>query len=366
MMTQIQLTRGQQDPAHTLLQQASRLMDTKPSYPSPSTPSGDAVKGEGGGEGGEILYLRQVLNALLEAAYVQEGEEENNTHHSILPLYFTGSHTSHCISLRQSISQAETHLHQQNTSKALRICKQAISSASHISTTSPEVSHILGRLHLITGVALVQDLEERRPKIADKLWKNHLQSIPDSVMKFLSHFLTAYQLCFPLGPSLLLRDTCQWLCVCLSSTHVELAHHFFSQSIQVSLSHQAVYAMGKKWRCVCCVCVCVVCVCVGVCGCGCAHVCVSTLGDEHQFRCLGNIILVLTLHCKTSSTPSHLHLLPAPPLLSSLPAPSSSHPLPPLPSHTPKISLPPSPTVGQSVTYALLRPHPPANDTTSY
>ena len=204
-----------------------------------------------------MMYLRQVLNALLEAVHV---EEENKTHHSISPLYFTGSHTNHCISLRQSISQAETHLHQQNTSKALRICKQAISSTSHISTTSPEVSHILGRLHLITGVALVQDLEQRRPKVAGKLWKNDLQSIPDSVMKFLSHFLTAYQLCFPLGPSLLLRDTCQWLCVCLSSTHVELAHHFLSQSIQVSLSHQAVYAMGKKWRCVC--------VCVWVCGCG--------------------------------------------------------------------------------------------------
>ena len=261
MMTQIQLTRGQQDPAHTLLQQASRLMDTKPSYPSASTPSGDAVTGEGGGGG--MVHLRKVLNALLEAVD-EDGEEEDGTHHSISPLYFTGSHTHHCISLRQSISQTETHLHQQNTSKALRICKQAISSTSHISSTSPEVSHILGRLHLITGVALVQDLEERRPKITDKLWKNNLHSIPDSVMKFLSHFLTAYQLCFPVGPSLLLRDTCQWLCVCLSSTHVELAHHFLSQSVQMSLSHQAVYAMGKKWRCVLCACVCVcVCVCVG-------------------------------------------------------------------------------------------------------
>ena len=249
MMAQIQLTRGQQDPAHTLLQQASRLMDTKPSYPSPSTPSADTVRSEGGGGG--VVHLKQVLNALLEAVHVdEEGEEENGTHHSILPLYFTGSHTHYCISLRQSISQAETHLHQQNTSKALRICKQAISSTSHISSTSPEVSHILGRLHLVTGIALVQDLEERRPKVADKLWRNNLQSIPDSVMKFLSHFFTAYQLCFPVGPSLLLRDTCQWLCVCLSSTHVDLAHHFLSQSVQVSLSHQSVYAMGKKWRCV--------------------------------------------------------------------------------------------------------------------
>ena len=240
-----------------------------------------------------MMYLRQVLNALLEAVHV---EEENKTHHSISPLYFTGSHTNHCISLRQSISQAETHLHQQNTSKALRICKQAISSTSHISTTSPEVSHILGRLHLITGVALVQDLEQRRPKVADKLWKNNLQSIPDSVMKFLSHFLMAYQLCFPLGPSLLLRDTCQWLCVCLSSTHVELAHHFLSQSIQVSLSHQAVYAMGKKWRCVCCVWVW-----VGVWG-GrvCAHVYVSTLhvGNEHLYPAQPSTLRVITCHTK--------------------------------------------------------------------
>ena len=263
MMVQIQITRGQRDSAHTLLQQANRLMDTKPPYSSPSTPSGDTVTGEGGGGG--MLHLKKVLNVLLEVVHVdEEGEEEDRTQPSVSPLYFTGSHTSHCINLRQSISQAETHLHQQNTSRALRICKQAISSTSHASSTSPEVSHLLGQLHLINGVAMVQDLEERRPKMADKLWKNNLHSIPDSVMKYLTHFLTAYQLCFPVAPSLLLRDVCQWLCVCLSATHVDLAHHFLSQSIQVSLSHQAVYAMGKKWRCVC------VWVCVG----GCVGVCV--------------------------------------------------------------------------------------------
>ena len=256
MMVQIQITRGQRDSAHTLLQQANRLMDTKLPYSSPSTPSDDTVTGAGGGGG--MSHLKKVLNVLLEAVHVdEEGEEEDRSQPSVFPLYFTGSHTSHCISLRQSISQAETHLHQQNTSRALRICKQAISSTSHGSSTSPEVSHLLGRLHLINGVSMVQDLEERRPKMADKLWKNNLHSIPDSVMKYLTHFLTAYQLCFPVAPSLLLRDVCQWLCVCLSATHVDLAHHFLSQSIQVSLSHQAVYAMGKKWRCVCvCVCVC--------------------------------------------------------------------------------------------------------------
>ena len=169
-------------------------------------------------------------------------------------LRFTGSSAYIFILLQLSLSQAQIQLQLDNASKALRICEQAIKrlSAAHIQTSSPEFAKLCAWLHLTMGVALVQDCDEskgkRRGRVAKGKKKRHGEASREPIEKSLSHFLMSYQLCYPTASSLLLRDTCQWLCFSLSSTHVHLAHHFLSLSSQVTLSHQAVYTVGKKWR----------------------------------------------------------------------------------------------------------------------
>ena len=169
-------------------------------------------------------------------------------------LRFTGSSAYFFILLQLSVSQAQTQLQLDNASKALKICEQATKrlSAARIPTSSREFANLYAWLHLTMGVTLVQDVDEskvkRRGRGAKGKKRKHGEAGREPIEKSLSHFLMSYQLCYPTASSLLLRDTCQWLCVSLSSTHANLAHHFLSLSSQVTLSHQAVYTVGKKWR----------------------------------------------------------------------------------------------------------------------
>lgn len=64
--------------------------------------------------------------------------------------------------------------------------------------------------------------------------------------KVVEHFLTAYQLCFPTMPAFLLRDTSRWLTLLLSGNSPDVASHFLALSMNVTLTHQTIYSLGKK------------------------------------------------------------------------------------------------------------------------
>ena len=104
---------------------------------------------------------------------------------------------------------------------------------------------ILAELHHYMGVALLQLLENAKPDVLEKVWsgkgcRNQLLN------KCIEEFLTSYQFCYPVVPTILLRETCLWLALLLNQPcHT---HHFLSLSQQISLSHQTVLALGKKIR----------------------------------------------------------------------------------------------------------------------
>ena len=71
---------------------------------------------------------------------------------------------------------------------------------------------------------------------------------PPSLHPVLTHLLTAYQLCYPGQPSLLLQDVCQLLALCITSWDSLLATHLLLSSCHTSLSHQALCWFGRKIR----------------------------------------------------------------------------------------------------------------------
>ncbi len=73
-------------------------------------------------------------------------------------------------------------------------------------------------------------------------------TIPPSIFRALAYFLSSFQFSYPTAPSILLRETCHWLCVMLSPFLPWLSAHFFILGTQPTLSHQAVYSMGKKLK----------------------------------------------------------------------------------------------------------------------
>ena len=66
----------------------------------------------------------------------------------------------------------------------------------------------------------------------------------------MEHFALAYQLCQPVSPAHLLRDTCRWLSVLVSTDNAckGLSPLFLSESMQISLTHEATLSLGVKIR----------------------------------------------------------------------------------------------------------------------
>lgn len=66
----------------------------------------------------------------------------------------------------------------------------------------------------------------------------------------IQHLTLAYQLCQSASPAHLLRDTCRWLSVLVSADNTckGLSPLFLSESMQLSLTHEATLSMGVKIR----------------------------------------------------------------------------------------------------------------------
>lgn len=69
----------------------------------------------------------------------------------------------------------------------------------------------------------------------------------------LKHFITCYQLCFPSLPAILTREVCQWVGLLVRGWRgegggAEIAVHFINAGINCTLTHQAIYCLGKKIR----------------------------------------------------------------------------------------------------------------------
>ena len=167
-------------------------------------------------------------------------------------------------------------------------------------STSKDVCLALAQLHYQMGVACVQEVELSRPDIAVQLWEESNnrdirdvdQPIEDAGCKprsrarstrktatrkqrsttskatsskkgldcnntpfslALEHFLTCYQLCFPSLPAVMTREVCQWVGLLLRGCGnvggvEEMVAHFVSTGMNCTLTHQAVYCLGKKMR----------------------------------------------------------------------------------------------------------------------
>ena len=97
-------------------------------------------------------------------------------------------------------------------------------------------------LHYYMGVAIAQQLEER---VKLEVWfKNTSNS--QLHRRCVEEFMQCYQLCFPVMPTILLRETCLWLALLLVKP--DHAHHFLSISMQTSLVHEMMLSLGKKLR----------------------------------------------------------------------------------------------------------------------
>lgn len=105
-----------------------------------------------------------------------------------------------------------------------------------------ESSLVLARLHYYVGVALAQQLEEetRQEGVWFENTSSHLHK------QCVEEFMTCYQLCFPMMPTILLRETCLWLGLLL--TEPDHTHHFLSLSQHIALMHDTVVSLGKKLR----------------------------------------------------------------------------------------------------------------------
>lgn len=113
----------------------------------------------------------------------------------------------------------------------------------------PELSLLLGELHYYMGVALAQQLEDEAltqqlEGEGERTWFEVAEG--PLYEQCIEEFMTCYQLCFPVMPTILLRETCLWLSLLLPNT--DHAHHFLSLSQHISLMHQTVLSLGKKLR----------------------------------------------------------------------------------------------------------------------
>ena len=211
-----------------------------------------------------------------------------------------------CVLADLATAEAECCILLEKPSKAMEVAKSALSQLQGDDHTDKELCLALARLHYQMGVACVQEVELNQPVVAKQLWeecsrkeevkceekeeaqcstdggtksttrskskssnrrtttrrtkttasKKSAKSVPnlDSVKspfsQSLEHFLMCYQLCFPNLPSVLMREVCQWvgLLVRAAGATQELSAHFINSGINCTLTHQAVYSLGKKIR----------------------------------------------------------------------------------------------------------------------
>lgn len=104
-------------------------------------------------------------------------------------------------------------------------------------------SLVQAELHYFMGVATAQRLEEGAEQ--EEVW---FEGTLDTQLhkQCVEEFMQCYQLCFPVMPTILLRETCLWLALLLAEpSHT---HHFLSLSQHIALMHETILSLGKKLR----------------------------------------------------------------------------------------------------------------------
>ena len=264
LLSEVASSRGRQEQARAVLQQAGRVL---PSHDSLTT----------------TLY-----HGFLERAHKPCPETTPTTTSAPPPLFvFSPAQCARCLQLSQAVAKAKELLQVQRAAEALKLLRTTLAEfgdmvvpgvSSHIGV---DLSIELAQLHYTIGLCIVHQMHSTSPRLTDKLlWANHdsemlskqrtivLKSMSDpesisakefptskklralfhSLTEAVDHFLTCYQLCFPGMPSNILHNVCGWLAVCLGCFEPRLASHFASLSVQVSLRHQAAYTWGRKLR----------------------------------------------------------------------------------------------------------------------
>lgn len=95
---------------------------------------------------------------------------------------------------------------------------------------------------------VLSDVNARVAGSVSSTAKQKLSTLLDT--QAMEHLVLAYQLCQGVRPAHLLRDVCRWLSVLLSTSdaYVKLSPLFLSESIQASLTHEAILALGVRIR----------------------------------------------------------------------------------------------------------------------
>lgn len=141
-----------------------------------------------------------------------------------------------CARARYLLAKKEPVLTQQ-------LLRVALEKAEGVERHGYQFSLLLAKLHHYMGVALAQQLEDEAASDGEVWFRG------GSVHQHcLEQFLCSYQLCFPVMPTILLRETCLWLALLLPDSDSEHSHHFLALSQHISLSHQTVLSLGKKLR----------------------------------------------------------------------------------------------------------------------
>ena len=210
-----------------------------------------------------------------------------------------------CIFANITGAKSECFLLLERPKEVIEEAESVLSELIREGYTDKELSTSLARLHYQLGVACVQEVELHQPAVARQLWEGSLlrkneggdfcsltddgsatnrssrsrstrktttrktkatsskssstskkssrDSISSPFSRSLNHFLTCYQLCFPNLPAVITREVCQWVGLLVRGGAVgmateEMAGHFLNSGINCTLTHQAVYSLGKKIR----------------------------------------------------------------------------------------------------------------------
>ena len=141
-----------------------------------------------------------------------------------------------CARARYLLARKEPVLTQQ-------LLRAALEKAEGFEQQGYQFSLLRAKLHHYMGVALAQQLEDEAACDGEVWFKDTGGCVHQHC---LDQFLCSYQLCFPVLPTILLRETCLWLALLLADS--EQSHHFLALSQHISLSHQTLLSLGKKIR----------------------------------------------------------------------------------------------------------------------
>lgn len=159
-----------------------------------------------------------------------------------------------CVQASIALTMSECSLMLEQPKEAIKDLESALSQLRHgdkDSCLDKEMGVARAWLHYQMGVACVQEVELRQPKLSAQLYEGIVRARDFSLA--LKHFLTCYQLCFPSLPAILTREVSQWVGLLVRGRRgegggAEIAAHFVNAGINCTLTHQTIYCLGKKIR----------------------------------------------------------------------------------------------------------------------